>query len=428
MSHNRKICIVGLGYVGLPVALCFAKFSSVIGFDINTKRIDALQRGIDGNGEHTKGELQHENLIYTSNPTDIAAADFYIVAIPTPIDIAKQPDLSALESASKLIGKYLHKKNIIVYESTVYPGTTEEYCIPLLENASKLQAGEDFFVGYSPERINPGDKQHTISNIKKIVSGQTDTICEIIAQVYQTVITAGIYKAPSIKVAEAAKIIENIQRDVNIALINEFSLIFEKMKIDTHDVIEAAATKWNFLPFTPGLVGGHCIGVDTYYLNYKALLLGYVSQVISASRGINEKMSQNIVQRTIKHLKQEPHDKKKPLITILGLTFKEDITDLRNSKVLDIIHQLSTEDVNIQLHDPHADPQEIQELCNLNITPFSDIQPANAIILTVAHKAYKKLSWTEISKLIDGRGGVVFDVKAILPRENVPQNITLLRL
>ncbi|SMN11044.1 UDP-glucose dehydrogenase [uncultured Candidatus Thioglobus sp.] len=427
MSHNRKICVVGLGYVGLPVALCFAKFDSVIGFDTNTKRLDALRHGIDANGEHTEQELFQDNLIYTSNPDDIASADFYIITVPTPINTAKQPDLTALESASILAGEYLNKEDIIVYESTVYPGTTEEHCIPLLENTSKLQAGEDFFVGYSPERINPGDKQHTFSNIKKIVSGQTDATCEIIAQVYQTVVNAGIHKVPSIKVAEAAKIIENIQRDVNIALINEFSLIFEKMGIDSNDVIEAAATKWNFLPFTPGLVGGHCIGVDPYYLTYKASLLGYASKVISASRQINEGMSKNIVRRTIKYLKTDLPDRKKPLITILGLTFKEDTTDLRNSKVLDIIQELSTEEVRIQIHDPLADPQKIQELCNLSITNFSAIQPASAIILAVAHKAYKALNWAEISKFIDERG-VVFDIKAILPRENVPQNITLLRL
>ena len=427
MSHNRKICVVGLGYVGLPVALCFARLGSVIGFDVNPKRIDALQHGIDINVEHTAQELLHENLLYTSNPSDIAVADFYIIAVPTPIDTAKQPNLTKLESASTLVGEYINKKDIIVYESTVYPGTTEECCIPLLENASQLQSGKDFFVGYSPERINPGDKQHTFSNIQKIVSGQSDSTCEIIAQVYQTVVNAGVYKASSIKVAEAAKIIENIQRDVNIALINEFSLIFEKMGIDTYDVIEAAATKWNFLPFTPGLVGGHCIGVDPYYLNYKASLLGYVSQVISASREINEGMSQNIVQRTLQHLAQYTHEKKQPLITILGLTFKEDTADLRNSKVLDIIQQLSTENVRIQIHDPLADKQEIQELCNLSITNFSDLKPASAIILAVAHKEYKALNWSKISQLIDDRG-VVFDIKAILPREDLPQNITLLRL
>ena len=427
MSHDKKICVIGLGYVGLPVAVCFAKDAHVIGFDISDKRLDELKQGLDSTNEYTQEELKGLDIHYTSDPAKITKADFYIVTVPTPINEAKQPDLSPLQSASEIVGLCLSKGNIVVYESTVYPGATEEYCAPILEEKSGLKSGRDFFIGYSPERINPGDKEHTFTEIKKVVSGQTDEICEIIAQVYGSIINAGIHKAPSIKVAEAAKVIENTQRDLNIALMNELSLIFEKMDIDTLDVLAAAGTKWNFLPFTPGLVGGHCIGVDPYYLTHKAAILGHTPQVILAGRNINDGMGKVIANRTIKMMNKNGHDSKNSVITILGLTFKEDVPDLRNSKVTDIIDELLSFDVNLQLHDPVADHATMKLLFHEKIIKFEDIKPANAIILAVSHQEYKKLDWSDIAALIDGEG-VVFDVKGMLSRENVPENITLLRL
>lgn len=427
MSHNKKICVMGLGYVGLPVAVSFAKHTHVIGFDIDDKRLSELKQGIDSTNEYAWEELDGLEIFYTSDPSDIAVADFYIVTVPTPIDETKQPDLSPLQSASEMIGPYLKKDDIVVYESTVYPGATEEYCAPILEEKSGLISGQDFFIGYSPERINPGDKEHTFTEIKKVVSGQTTEICEIIAEVYGTVISAGIHQATSIKVAEAAKVIENTQRDLNIALMNELSLIFEKMNIDTLDVLEAAGTKWNFLPFKPGLVGGHCIGVDPYYLTHKAAVLGHTPQVILAGRSINDEMGKVIANRTIKMMNKNGHGSKDSVITILGLTFKEDVPDLRNSKVTDIVKELLSFDVNLQLHDPVADHETAKLLFGETITNFEDIRPANAIILAVSHADYKKLDWSDIASLLDGEG-VVFDVKGVLPRENIPKNITLLRL
>lgn len=427
MNHNKKICVIGLGYVGLPVAVCFSKGAPVIGFDISDKRLAELKQGIDSTNEYTQEKLRGLDIHLTSNPSEIADADFYIVTVPTPINEAKQPDLSLLQSASEIVGPYLNEGDIVVYESTVYPGATEEFCAPILEKKSGLKSGKDFFLGYSPERISPGDKEHTFTEIKKVVSGQTDAICEVIAEVYDPIINAGIHKAPSIKVAEAAKVIENTQRDLNIALMNELSLIFEKMDIDTLDVLEAAGTKWNFLPFTPGLVGGHCIGVDPYYLTHKAAVLGHTPQVILAGRSINDSMSKVIANRTIKMMNKNGHDSKNSVITILGLTFKEDVPDLRNSKVVDIIDELLSFDVNLQLHDPVADHETAKSLFNEDLINFEDIKPANAIILAVAHQDYRKLKWSDIAALIDGEG-VVFDVKGILPRENIPKNITLLRL
>jgi UDP-N-acetyl-D-glucosamine/UDP-N-acetyl-D-galactosamine dehydrogenase len=427
MSHKRKICVIGLGYVGLPVAVCFAKISHVIGFDISNKRLEELRSALDSTNEYTQEELQGLDIHYTSDVTDISEADFYIITVPTPINDAKQPDLSPLKSASEIVGQNLKTGNIVVYESTVYPGATEEYCAPILEEKSGLKSGSDFFIGYSPERINPGDKEHTLADIKKVVSGQTNNVCDIIADVYGTIINAGIHKASSIKVAEAAKVIENTQRDLNIALMNELSLIFEKMDIDTLDVLEAAGTKWNFLPFKPGLVGGHCIGVDPYYLTHKAAILGHTPQVILAGRSTNDEMGKVIANRTIKMMNKNGHCSKDSLITILGLTFKEDVPDLRNSKVTDIVDELMSYDVDLQLSDPVADYDIAKSMFHNNVTKFEDIKPAKAIILAVAHQEYKNLKWKDIAALVDGNG-VVFDVKGILPRDNVPDNITLLRL
>ena len=427
MSHTRKICVIGLGYVGLPVAACFARDTHVIGFDIDDKRLNELRQGIDLTNEYSQAELKELNINFTSDISDIKNANFYIITVPTPISQSKQPDLSPLKSASEIVGQNLNEGDIVVYESTVYPGATEEYCAPILEEKSALKSGKDFFTGYSPERISPGDKEHTFTEIKKVVSGQTDAICEVIAEVYDSIINAGIHKAPSIKVAEAAKVIENTQRDLNIALMNELSLIFEKMDIDTLDVLEAAGTKWNFLPFSPGLVGGHCIGVDPYYLTHKAAVLGHTPQVILAGRNINDSMGKVIANRTIKMMNKDGHDSKSSVITILGLTFKEDVPDLRNSKVADIIDELLSFDVNLQLHDPVADHETAKSLFNEDLINFEDIKPAHAIILAVAHKDYRKLKWSDIAALIDGEG-IVFDVKGILPRENIPKSITLLRL
>lgn len=428
MNHNKNICVIGLGYVGLPVALCFSKVTHVTAFDINPKRINELKQSIDLNGEHTSPAFIGTDISYTSAASDIALADFYIVTVPTPIDNQNKPDLSLLKSASEMLGKYLNNGDIVVYESTVYPGTTEEYCAPILEQQSNLISGEDFFIGYSPERISPGDDTHTFSNIKKIVSGQTKTICDVIAQVYATVVQAGIHKAPSIKTAEAAKIIENTQRDVNIALMNEFSLICEKMNIDTLDTLAAAATKWNFLPFTPGLVGGNCIGIDPYYLTYKASLLGHIPQIILAGRYINDNMHQAVTRRVIKQLRENGQQVKDSRITILGLTFKENISDLRNSKVLNIVSELLATGATLQLHDPLANPDTVKSLCHdLEITNLTDMRPADVIIIAVAHQRYKQLTQHDITPLLSP-SGIIFDIKGILTRETIPNHLTLLRL
>lgn len=427
MSHGKKICILGLGYVGLPIAINFAEVSQVIGFDINKKRLAELKQSVDSNGEYSQAELRNLPIQYTDEATEIAAADFYIVAVPTPVDANKQPELSHLRCASETVGLCLDKGDIVVYESTVYPGATEEYCAPILEQTSGLVSGQDFFIGYSPERINPGDKQHTFSNITKVVSGQTDDVCEAIAQVYATVVHAGVYKAPSIQVAEAAKVIENTQRDLNIALMNELAIIFEKMGIDTLDVLQAAETKWNFMSFRPGLVGGHCISVDPYYLTYKASTLKYAPEVILAGRHVNDSMGRMIVHRVIKAMNKKGCETKNSIVTILGLTFKEDVPDLRNSRVVDIVRELLNFGVSLQLHDPMADPATVQSLFHYKITDLQEIQPADAVIFAVAHQAYKKLDWPDIAPLVRDNG-IVFDVRGILPREHIPQHITLLRL
>jgi len=366
MSTNRKISVIGLGYVGLPVAVAFANQSYVIGFDINLERIDELTNGIDRTKEISKRELERADILFTSEPEDIKQADFHIIAVPTPIDAVKHPNLEPVLNATRTSGAQLKKDDIVVYESTVYPGATEDECMPILEQESGLICGKDFFIGYSPERINPGDKEHTFSSITKVVSGQDQETLEVIASVYRTVIKAGVYCATSIKVAEAAKVIENTQRDLNIALINELALIFDKMQIDTRDVLEAAGTKWNFLPFQPGLVGGHCIGVDPYYLTHKASMLGYSPQVILAGRSINDGIGKFIAGKVIKLLIRDGRNVKDCTITILGFTFKEDIPDIRNTKVIDIVEELSTYDIDTQVYDPLV----IISFCTWILTPI----------------------------------------------------------
>jgi UDP-N-acetyl-D-glucosamine/UDP-N-acetyl-D-galactosamine dehydrogenase len=413
----RKISVIGLGYVGLPVAVAFGKKSKVIGFDINEKRLTELLYGKDRTNEVEPEDLKNADIHFTSNPEDLRQADFHIVAVPTPINEAKQPDLRPLLSATKTVGSILKSGDIVVFESTVYPGCTEEDCAPILEKQSGLtfintfatstlnenqndfgdtttnhRKTKGFFLGYSPERINPGDKEHTFTTIKKIISGSTTEAKEIIAKTYSSVVKAGVHKASSIKVAEAAKVIENAQRDLNIAFVNELALIFNRLDIDTHEVLEAAGTKWNFLPFRPGLVGGHCIGVDPYYLTHRAERAGYHPQVILAGRHINDGMGTFVAQQTVQAMASAGIGAVGSRVTVLGLTFKEDCPDLRNSRVPDIISELEKFGCNVQLHDPLCDPEEAQQEYGIALSNESYLQPAHAVVLAVAHQSY--LEWT----------------------------------
>jgi UDP-N-acetyl-D-galactosamine dehydrogenase len=427
--HGRKISVVGLGYVGLPVAVEFGKNQQVIGFDINSIRINELKQGIDRTNEVEVNDLVSADVIYTYDASDLQKADFHIIAVPTPVNNAKQPDLSLIISASKAVGQQLKKGDIVVYESTVYPGATEEECIPVLEQESGLIWGTDFNVGYSPERINPGDKVHTFKTITKIVSGDTLKTLDIVAAVYESVVIAGVHRAATIKVAEAAKVIENTQRDLNISLMNELALIFNKMNIDTRDVLTAASSKWNFLPFDPGLVGGHCIGVDPYYLTYKATTLGYTPQVILSGRGINDSMGSFIASQTIKELIKAGKCVKGSVVTILGFTFKENVPDIRNTRVIDIVRELQDYGVKVQVFDPISDGQEIQKAYNLDVSVDEyQLLPAHAVMLAVPHQYFIEKNWSYITDLLENKTGVVIDVKAKLDRYKVPKGITLWRL
>lgn len=424
---DRKIAVVGLGYVGLPVAVSFGKKHLVVGFDINEKRIETLKNFIDYTNEVTSEDLKETNIKYTNNYEDIKSTDFIIVAVPTPIDEYHNPDLTPLLKASETVGKGLTKGAIVVFESTVYPGVTEDECIPILEKVSGLKCGEDFFVGYSPERINPGDKEHTFTKIKKVVSGQTPEVLEIVAEVYGSVVEAGVYKASSIKVAEAAKVIENTQRDVNIALMNELALIFDRMNIDTAEVLKAAGTKWNFLKFSPGLVGGHCIGVDPYYLTHKAQSLGYNPEVILAGRRINDGMGTYIAQSLVKQMIKQGLQIQGSIVTVLGLTFKENVPDLRNSKVIDIIRELEEYGVNVQITDAEADEKEAMQEYGIKLINESDLKLADALVLAVPHNRYLEMGW-EINKFLKGNESVIVDIKSVLPLEKKPDTLTLWRL
>ncbi|NOT16320.1 MAG: nucleotide sugar dehydrogenase [Methylotenera sp.] len=428
-THNRNISVIGLGYVGLPVAVEFGKINKVIGFDISASRIAELKNGIERTHEVTANELELANILYTSDATDLKNADFHIVAVPTPVNNAKQPDLTPIISASKTVGQQLKKGDIVVYESTVYPGATEEECIPVLERESGLVWGIDFNVGYSPERINPGDKVHTFKTITKVVSGDNPETLAIVAAVYESVVTAGVHKAATIKVAEAAKVIENTQRDLNISLMNELALIFNKMNIDTRDVLAAASSKWNFLPFDPGLVGGHCIGVDPYYLTYKATILGYTPQVILSGRSINDSMGQFIAAQTIKELIKAGKCVKGSKVTVLGFTFKENVPDVRNTRVIDIIRELEEYGIEVQVYDPMSDTHEIQDEYNLTVMENENqIQLAHAVILAVPHQYFLDKNWSYIASLLENNSGIVIDVKAKLDRSKTPDGITLWRL
>lgn len=411
-----KIAIIGLGYVGLPLAVEFGKKIPVVGFDIHQKRIDELQSGQDHTLEVSSEELKEASqLTYTSSLDGLSSCNFFIVTVPTPIDDYKQPDLTPLIKASTSIGQVLKKGDIVVYESTVYPGATEEVCIPVLEKVSGLKFNQDFFAGYSPERINPGDKEHRVTNILKITSGSTPDVADFVDAVYNLIIEAGTHKAPSIKVAEAAKVIENTQRDVNIALINELALIFNKLGIDTEDVLKAAGTKWNFLPFRPGLVGGHCIGVDPYYLTHKAQAIGYHPEIILAGRRLNDNMSLYVANQLVKQLNKKRIQVEEAKVLVLGLTFKENCPDIRNTKVVDIIAELQDFHIQVDVYDPWVDVAEAQH--EYAITPINVPQAGayDAIILAVAHEQFKQLGESGIRALAK-ENHVLYDLKYVLDK------------
>ena len=419
----ERIAVIGLGYVGLPVALAFAeKFPGVVGFDIDKNKIGALCAGMDHTGETEWTTLQETTLRFTSDPTALAETTFFIVAVPTPIDSNKRPDLRYLIRASETIGKILCPGAVVVFESTVYPGVTEDICGAALERTSGLRRGVDFKLGYSPERINPGDREHTLEKIVKIVSGEDAETLDRVAEVYGAVITAGIHRAPSIKVAEAAKVIENTQRDLNIALMNELALIFDRLGLQTRDVLAAARTKWNFLPFSPGLVGGHCISVDPYYLTTKAEEVGYHPQVILAGRRINDTMGQHLAQRLIKLLVHADIPVKCARIGILGLTFKENVPDLRNSRVLDIVTELRQFGIEPLVHDPVASPKEAQRVCNLTLTDWDGMKNLDGVILAVSHREYIEMLTEDFCACVRP-GGVLMDVKSALNPATLPAEI-----
>jgi UDP-N-acetyl-D-glucosamine/UDP-N-acetyl-D-galactosamine dehydrogenase len=426
MSHRRKIAVIGLGYVGLPVAAAFARTGNpVIGFDIDQARILELKAGRDRTREVDASDLKLPSLSFTNEVTALKAVDFFIVTVPTPIDAARRPDLGAMFEASRMVGSVLKKGDIVVYESTVYPGAIEEECAPILEQVSGLAAGSDFHVGYSPERINPGDKQHRFESIMKVVSAQNPETLEILAEVYGSVVTAGIHRAPSIKVAEAAKVIENTQRDLNIAFMNELSLIFQALDIDTGDVLAAARTKWNFMPFQPGLVGGHCIGVDPYYLTFRAEKAGYHPEIILAGRRINDSMGQRVARECVRRLLR--HKGAGGVVTILGLTFKENVPDTRNSRIVDIIRELESFGLKVQVHDPLANAADASREYGVTMTGLEALLPADAVILAVAHESYLDSGWPLIQKLLTGGEGLVLDIKMKLDRCAKPAGIELWR-
>ena len=415
---KKKICLIGLGYVGLPLAVAFAEKFDVIGFDISKIRIDELEAGHDITLEIEDALLKSVkgNITYTSNIQDAKDCNIYIVTVPTPIDKVNRPDLTPLVESSKTIGTVLNKNDIVIYESTVYPGVTEDICVPELEKSSGMVFNKDFYCGYSPERINPGDKEHTVTKILKVTAGSTPEIAQQVDDLYKQVITAGTYMASSIKVAEASKVIENTQRDVNIALMNELALIFDQMDIDTNEVLEAAATKWNFIKLTPGLVGGHCIGVDPYYLTFKAEELGYKPDLILASRQINNGMSKYIADQTIKEMIKAGKVIKDSNVLMLGVTFKEDCPDMRNTKVIDVIDELKDFGINVDVYDPWVDPNEEKKWYKHGIisNPLDDNKKYDAIVVAVAHKQFKKYTAETYSQLSNGKE-VVIDIKNIVP-------------
>jgi UDP-N-acetyl-D-glucosamine/UDP-N-acetyl-D-galactosamine dehydrogenase len=417
----KTLAVIGLGYVGLPLVVEFGKQIRTIGFDIATNKVQACQRGTDPSRELTDAEVQAAtHAVYTDDPRMLAEADVIIVAVPTPVDEAHIPDFRPLVGSSVSVGRHMKKGAIVVYESTVYPGATEEVCIPVLERESGLKWKQDFFVGYSPERINPGDKEHTLTKILKIVSGDTPETLATVAAVYERIIKPGVHRASSIKAAEAAKVIENTQRDLNIALMNELAIIFHKMGIDTTEVLEAAGTKWNFLKFKPGLVGGHCIGVDPYYLTHKAEMLGYHPQVILAGRRINDGMGKFVAEQTIKHLIAAGSPIKGAKVNVLGLTFKENCGDLRNSKVIDIIQELKSYGIEVFVTDPQAESAEAEHEYGVTLRSWADLPMADAVVAAVAHSEYLSLTPTDVATKL-APGGPFMDVKALFNAQALKQ-------
>lgn len=416
-NKSCKLSVIGLGYVGIPLAVAFAKKADVIGFDIDPKKIQQYRQGIDVTNEVGNQEIAQSSACFTDEESKLQQCKFHIVAVPTPIHNDNRPNLELVEEASRLLGRNLRPGSIVVYESTVYPGVTEEVCVPLLEEFSGLKCGIDFKVGYSPERINPGDKQHRLEGITKIVSGMDEEALENIAQVYEMVISAGIYRAESIRVAEAAKVIENAQRDINIAFMNELSIIFDKLQLDTQAVLKAARTKWNFQDFMPGLVGGHCIGVDPYYLTYKAETLGYHSQIILSGRRINDYMGKYVAENTVKQLIKADNQIRGAKVAVLGITFKENCPDIRNSKVIDMIHELQEYDIEVEVADPHANEEEVFKEYHTRLKRLEDLQAIDAVIIAVKHEAYKELELEGLKKLFRNGKPVVIDVKRLFDRK-----------
>ncbi len=420
VNGEEKISLVGLGYVGMPIAVAFAKKVKVVGFDLNKAKIDLYKSGVDPTNEVGDDAIKETTVEFTADETKLREAKFHIVAVPTPVNDDHTPDLTPVEGASAIVGRNLTKGSIVVYESTVYPGVTEDVCIPILERESGLKCGVDFKIGYSPERINPGDKVHRLETIIKIVSGMDDETLDTVAKVYELVVEAGVHRAESIKVAEAAKVIENSQRDINIAFMNELSIIFNKMGIDTKAVLEAAGTKWNFLKFSPGLVGGHCIGVDPYYLTYKAEMLGYHSQVILSGRRINDDMGKYVAENTVKKLIAAEKPIKGAKVAILGLTFKEDCPDTRNSKVVDIINELKEYGIEPIICDPVADAKEAKAHYGIEFVPMNELKELDAVVIAVAHQEFKKMEISDIDKMFkkcDNGKKVIIDVKGVLCRK-----------
>jgi UDP-N-acetyl-D-galactosamine dehydrogenase len=411
-----KIAIIGLGYVGLPLAIEFSKHYEVVGFDISEKRIEELARGVDRTREIVTSQLTSSRMIFTSDPHLLRDSNIYIVTVPTPITIHKQPDLTHLLKASEIVGKLLKKNDIVIYESTVYPGCTEEDCVPVLEKNSGLIFNKDFYCGYSPERINPGDKERTLTKIVKVTSGSTPDIADKVNHLYASVITAGTFKASSIRVAEAAKIIENSQRDINIAFVNELSLIFHRMNLDTNEVLEAAGTKWNFVKFVPGLVGGHCIGVDPYYLNHKAQALGYRPEIILSGRRINDAMGSYVANQVVKLMIKKNQQIKEAKVLVLGMTFKENCSDIRNSRVADIVAEMKEFGCEVEIYDPLADPKEVEQEYQLELKSpdvLKRLENYSAIILAVPHEQFKELD----VKKIKNPQTVFYDLKGLFPKE-----------
>lgn len=419
VKGEEKISLVGLGYVGMPIAVAFSKKVNVIGFDLNAKKIELYKSGVDPTNEVGDETIRNCSVVFTADETKLREAKFHIVAVPTPVNDDHTPDLKPVEGASEILGRNLTKGSIVVFESTVYPGVTEEICVPILERESGLKCGEDFKIGYSPERINPGDKVHRLETIKKIVSGMDEETLDIVAKVYELVVEAGVHRAESIKVAEAAKVIENSQRDINIAFMNELSIIFNKMGIDTKSVLEAAGTKWNFLKFYPGLVGGHCIGVDPYYLTYKAEKLGYHSQVILSGRRINDDMGKYVAENTVKNLIKADVSIKTAKVAILGFTFKENCPDTRNTKIIDIYNELREYGITPIIADPTADVDEAKRLYGIEFVDIDTIKDCDAIILAVAHEQFKFLNFSDFENMFkhNGNKNVLIDIKGLLNRK-----------